>query len=213
MAARAEEQRDERWLTPGVGGIGAASLLADLGHEVPTALLPTFLTSTLGAPAAALGLIEGIADGLRGSRASPAARSPTIRTGGAARGRRLHGDGGLLWLIGVATAVWQVGVLRAGPGRRAGCACRPATRCSPTSSPRRRTDAPTGSSGRWTTSARSAGRCSRSRLVALVGTRDAMLVSVIPGLLAAVAIVYAIRATPRATEQERKPLRSASARC
>jgi hypothetical protein len=40
----------ERWLTPGVRGIGSASLLADLGHEVPTALLPSFLTSTVGAP-------------------------------------------------------------------------------------------------------------------------------------------------------------------
>jgi hypothetical protein len=28
---------DGRWLTPGVRGIGAASLLADLGHEIPTA--------------------------------------------------------------------------------------------------------------------------------------------------------------------------------
>ncbi len=42
------------WRTPGVRGIGAASLLADVGHEVPTALLPSLLTSTLGAPAAAL---------------------------------------------------------------------------------------------------------------------------------------------------------------
>ena len=33
------------WLTKGVRGIGAASLLSDLGHEVPTALLPRFLTS------------------------------------------------------------------------------------------------------------------------------------------------------------------------
>lgn len=41
-------------------GIGAASLLADLGHEVPTALLPSLLTSTLGAiggPLLALGLV------------------------------------------------------------------------------------------------------------------------------------------------------------
>ncbi len=54
------------WRTPGVRGIGAASLLADVGHEVPTALLPSLLTSTLGAPAAALGLIEGVSDGLAG---------------------------------------------------------------------------------------------------------------------------------------------------
>jgi hypothetical protein len=55
---------DQRWLTRGVGGIGAASLLSDLGHEVPTALLPSLLASTLGAPASALGLIEGVADEL-----------------------------------------------------------------------------------------------------------------------------------------------------
>ena len=43
-----------------------ASFLADVGHEVPSALLPSLLTSTLGAPASALGLIEGISDGLAG---------------------------------------------------------------------------------------------------------------------------------------------------
>jgi hypothetical protein len=32
---------DGRWLTRGVAGIGTASLLADVGHEVPTALLPS----------------------------------------------------------------------------------------------------------------------------------------------------------------------------
>jgi hypothetical protein len=33
---------------PGVAGIGTASFLADAGHEIPTALLPSLLTSTLG---------------------------------------------------------------------------------------------------------------------------------------------------------------------
>jgi hypothetical protein len=56
-----------RWLTPGVRGIGADSFLADVGHEIPTALLPNLLTATLGAPAAALGLIEGLSDGLAGA--------------------------------------------------------------------------------------------------------------------------------------------------
>lgn len=57
-----EEPSPERpWFTPGVRGIGFASLLADIGHEIPTALLPSFLSSVLGAPAAALGLIEGLA--------------------------------------------------------------------------------------------------------------------------------------------------------
>jgi hypothetical protein len=30
---------DQRWLTPGVAGIGTASFLADVGHEVLTAAL------------------------------------------------------------------------------------------------------------------------------------------------------------------------------
>jgi hypothetical protein len=63
MTDATPEQR-ERWLGPGVAGIGTASLLADVGHEIPTALLPNLLTVTLGAPASALGLVEGIADGL-----------------------------------------------------------------------------------------------------------------------------------------------------
>ena len=35
----------EHWLGPGVAGIGTASFLADVGHEIPTALLPNLLTS------------------------------------------------------------------------------------------------------------------------------------------------------------------------
>jgi sugar phosphate permease len=106
---------EARWLTRGVGGIGLASLLADVGHEVPTALLPSFLTTTLGAPAAALGLIEGVADASAGM----------ARFGGGALAddperRRAAAVGGytatavLSSLIGVCTATWQVGVLRAG---------------------------------------------------------------------------------------------------
>ena len=52
----------ERWLTRGVLGIGLASLFSDWGHEAATAILPTFLLG-MGAPAVALGLIEGVSDG------------------------------------------------------------------------------------------------------------------------------------------------------
>jgi hypothetical protein len=37
----------QQWVSRDVAGIGGASFLADLGNEVPTALLPTFLTPTL----------------------------------------------------------------------------------------------------------------------------------------------------------------------
>jgi MFS family permease len=53
----------KRWLTRGVLGIGLASLFSDWAHEAATAILPAFL-ATLGAPAFALGVIEGVSDGL-----------------------------------------------------------------------------------------------------------------------------------------------------
>jgi hypothetical protein len=44
-------------------------------------------------------------------------------------------------------------------------------------------------------------------LVSLVGVRTAIALSIIPGLLAALAIVYAIRHAPRAEQRQRQPLR------
>jgi MFS family permease len=44
-------------------GMGVTSFLSDAGHEMATTILPAFLT-LIGAPAAALGLIEGTADAL-----------------------------------------------------------------------------------------------------------------------------------------------------
>ena len=58
----AQNSPSNRWLTRGVLGIGLASLLSDWGHEAATSILPAFLAS-LGAPAIALGVIEGISDG------------------------------------------------------------------------------------------------------------------------------------------------------
>src|SRR6202041_3672025 len=61
--ARAEAPHSKSWLTRGVLGIGFASLFSDWGHEAATAILPAFLAS-LSAPAYALGIIEGVSDGL-----------------------------------------------------------------------------------------------------------------------------------------------------
>jgi MFS family permease len=55
--------KSQRWLTRGVFGIGLASLCSDWGHEIGTSLLPILLAG-LGAPAYALGVIEGVADGI-----------------------------------------------------------------------------------------------------------------------------------------------------
>jgi MFS family permease len=62
-ASSASPSPSKRWLTRGVLGIGLASLFSDWGHEAATAILPAFLAS-LGAPAVALGVIEGVSDGL-----------------------------------------------------------------------------------------------------------------------------------------------------
>jgi MFS family permease len=55
--------QSQHWLTRGVLGIGLASLFSDWGHEAATSILPAFLAS-LGAPPFALGVIEGVSDGL-----------------------------------------------------------------------------------------------------------------------------------------------------
>jgi hypothetical protein len=60
------EPTDGRWLTPGVLGVGGASLFSDASHELVTSLLPTFLTATLHAGPGALGAIDGTADALTG---------------------------------------------------------------------------------------------------------------------------------------------------
>jgi MFS family permease len=68
MTTKASEQTPapapKRWLNRNILGMGMASLFSDMNHEMATAVLPMFLSSVLGAPAFALGLIEGVADGI-----------------------------------------------------------------------------------------------------------------------------------------------------
>jgi len=52
-----------RALTPNVVRLGAVSFFADVSSEMLYPLMPLFLTVTLGAPVAAVGVIEGIAEG------------------------------------------------------------------------------------------------------------------------------------------------------
>jgi hypothetical protein len=67
----------ERWLGPGVAGIGTASFLADAGHEIPTALLPNLLTATLGAPPPPSASSRASRTGWPESPAWPVGPSPT----------------------------------------------------------------------------------------------------------------------------------------
>jgi MFS family permease len=54
-------QEPSAWLNRSVVGMAVASFFSDAGHEMATAILPLFLAS-IGAPPAALGIIEGVAD-------------------------------------------------------------------------------------------------------------------------------------------------------
>jgi MFS family permease len=51
------------WFSLSVFGFGVASFLSDLGHEAATAAMPALLVA-IGSTPAALGIIEGVADGL-----------------------------------------------------------------------------------------------------------------------------------------------------
>jgi MFS family permease len=56
--------RSRSWLTRNVRVLSGVSLLQDAASEMLYPVLPIFLTVTLGAPAAVVGLVEGIAEGL-----------------------------------------------------------------------------------------------------------------------------------------------------
>jgi MFS family permease len=198
---------EEPWLTPGVRSIGAASFLSDLGHEVPTALLPSFLSSTLGAPAAALGVIEGIADGAGGIArfaGGPLADDPHRRRATAVGGYATTAV--FSSAIGLATAAWQVGVMRTvawaarglrGPARNALLA---------DLTPRSAYGRAYGFERSMDNLGAIGGPLLAIGLVSLVGVRTAIVLSFIPGSLAALAIVAAVRSAPRLHERERRPL-------
>jgi MFS family permease len=206
--SRPPEAPPGRWLTHGVAGIGSASLLADLGHEVPTALLPSLLTSTLGAPAAALGLIEGISD---------AAAGGARLVGGAladdpARRRRIAVGGYTLTAVlasatGAGQTVWQVGLLRTGAWAARGLRV-PARNAlladvvHPSAYGRAY-----GFERMMDNLGAVFGPLLALGLVAVVGVRWAIGLAVVPGLLAAAAIVYAIRHTAKPAVRDRVPLR------
>jgi MFS family permease len=59
--ATMEQPSSQRWLNRNVAGMALSSFFSDAGHEMATAILPLFLAS-IGAPPAALGIIEGVAD-------------------------------------------------------------------------------------------------------------------------------------------------------
>lgn len=197
-----------RWLNRGVAGIGVASFFSDVGHEVPTSLLPALLTSTLGAPAAALGTIEGIADGVAGVAklaGGALADDPTRRRTTAMGGYTATAI--LSALIGAAGAAWQVGVLRSGAWLSRGLRTPSRNALLTDVVEPEAYGRAYGFERAMDNAGAIGGPLLALGLLALVGVRDAILLSVVPGLCAAVAILIAVRSAGRLERRERPPLR------
>ncbi|MGW9030362.1 MFS transporter [Streptomyces sp. NPDC055722] len=199
---------EEKWLTPGVRGIGSASFLADVGHEIPTALLPSLLTSALDAPAAALGAIEGVSDALAGAArfgggvlADDPARRRKVAVGGYATTAVLGAA------TAGATAVWQVGFLWAAAWTARGLRVPARNALLADIVPAKAYGRAYGFERMMDNLGAIFGPLLALGLVAWIGVQWAIGLSVIPGLLAAAAIVYAIRKTPRPTSRDKVPLK------
>jgi MFS family permease len=187
-----------RWLTRGVGSVGAASFFSDAGHEVATSVFPSFLTSVLHASPGVLGIIEGVSDAVMGAAkiaGGPLADDP--------RRRATMASGGYVTTavatsaIGLATTVWQAGVLRAVAWAARGVR-------SPARDALLASLVPPNAYGRAFGLERAGdnlgavvGPLLASVLVAAVGIRSAFYWALLPGLLAAVAITVAAREARR----------------
>jgi MFS family permease len=153
-------------------------------------------------------VIEGVADGLAGAArlaggalADDPHRRRTAAVGGYATTAVLSG------LIGVATSAWQVGVLRAGAWAARGLRV-------PARNALLADVVPASAYGRAFGFERAmdnlgaiGGPLLALALVELVSVRTAILFSIIPGLLAVAAILYAIRHTAAPRERKRRPIR------
>lgn len=195
----AAEADPDRWLTPGVAGIGAASLCSDTSHELVTSLLPSFVTSTLHAGPAALGAIEGVSDALTGFSkliGGPLANDPSRRGRLAAGG--YVGTAVATAAIGLTTAVWQVAALRAVAWISRGLRSPARDTLLASLVTRRQYGRAFGLERAGDNAGAILGPLLASLLVGLIGIRHAIWLSIIPGLLAAAASTVAAREARRA---------------
>ena len=186
------------WFSRGVASVGLTSFFSDSGHEIATAVLPTFLVSVLHSSAATLGLIEGISDALTGVAklvSGPLANEQRRRGRLASSG--YLGTALATGAIGLCVAAWQVGVLRALAWTSRGMR-------SPARDSLLASLAPKTGYGRAFGVERAGdnlgavvGPLLAAGLVAWVGIRPAIYFAFVPGALAAVAISVAAREARR----------------
>jgi MFS family permease len=179
-------------------GIGLGSLLSDTGHEMATAALPGFLRS-LGAPASALGAIEGVADAaLSASKVAggviadrPGVERKAITAGGYAITALGHAAFALAqaWpLIAVSRAVSWIARGGKAPARDSLLAG---------SVPPHQLGRAFGVERSMDSLGAIAGPLLAAPLIVAVGYRWLFRISVIPGLFAALAVLVLVRETPR----------------
>lgn len=151
------------------------------------------MTATLGAPAAALGLIEGISEGLAGAGrfvggalADDPKRRRAVAVGSYTATAMLSG------LIGITTSVVQAGVLRGAAWAARGLRVPARNSLLADLVPAHAYGRAYGFERTMDNLGAIGGPLLALGLVSLLSVRTAILLSVIPGL-AAVAIVYAIR--------------------
>jgi MFS family permease len=187
-----------RWLTRGVGSIGAASFLSDAGHEMATSVLPTFLGSTLGAGPGALGAIEGVSDALIGL--SKLAGGP-LSNDPRRRGRLASGGYVLTAVataaIGLTTSVWQVACLRALAWMSRGIRSPARDTLLVSLVPREAYGRASGVERAGDNAGAIVGPLLAALLVGVLGVRHVILLAFIPGILAAFAIMVAAREAQR----------------
>ena len=186
------------WLSRGVASVGLTSFFSDSGHEIATAILPSFLVSTLHASAATLGLIEGVSDALAGVAkllSGPFANDPRQRGRVASSG--YLGTALATGAIGLSVATWQVGVLRAVAWTSRGLRSPARDSLLAQLAPRQAYGRAFGLERAGDNLGAVVGPLLAAGLVVWVGIRPAMYFAFIPGALAAVAISVAAREARR----------------
>lgn len=181
-----------------VVGIGLASFLSDTGHEMATAAMPGFLR-TIGAPAAALGAIEGIADAsLSISKVAggvvadkPGVERKAVTAGGYTLTAVGHGAFALAHAWPVVAAARAVSWIARGgkaPARDSLLAG---------SVPAHQLGRAFGVERSMDSLGAIAGPLLAAPLIIAIGYRWLFALSIVPGLLAAVAVLTFVREAPR----------------
>ncbi|MGH3492217.1 MAG: MFS transporter [Sciscionella sp.] len=198
-----------RWLSTGVVSVGATSFFSDTGHEIATAVLPSFLTGVLHSSAAGLGVIEGISDALTGITkliggplANDARRRHRIASGG------YLGTAVATGAIGLAVSTWQVGVLRAIAWASRGLRAPARDTMLASLAPEHGYGRAFGLERAGDNLGAVVGPLLAAGLVAWLGIRPAIWFAFVPGVFAAIMITVAAREARRAgVEGRRAPIR------